>query len=145
MVPVKFLIQIKYFIILMYARELYLLNVQKSFWFGFPPSKLKLADSSVFFHILLISHIEIDQNYSLLFVVVELVTQLCLTLCDSIDCNSPSSSVHGILQARILEWVAIPFSRESSEPMDRTQVSCIAGRFFTIWATAKSLIICGSS
>ena len=47
------------------------------------------------------------------------------------------SSIHGILQARILEWVAIPFSRGSSWPRDRTQVSCIAGRFFTIWATGK--------
>ena len=47
------------------------------------------------------------------------------------DCSLPGSSVHGILQARILEWVAIPFSRGSSQPRDRTQVSCIAGEFFT--------------
>ena len=45
--------------------------------------------------------------------------------------------MHGILQARILEWIAVPFSRGSSWPRDRTQVSCIAGRFFTIWATGK--------
>ena len=51
------------------------------------------------------------------------------------DCSLPGSSVHGILQARILEWVAMSFSRESSWPRDRTQVSHIAGRFFTIWAT----------
>ena len=50
----------------------------------------------------------------------------------------PDSSVHGILQARILEWVAIPFSRGSSQPRDRTQVSHIAGRFFTIWATRET-------
>ena len=50
---------------------------------------------------------------------------------------SPGSSVHGILQARILEWVAIPFSRASSWPRDQTQVSCIAGRFFTVWATRE--------
>ena len=49
------------------------------------------------------------------------------------DCNPPGSSVHGISQARTLEWVAIPFSRGSSWPRVRTQVSCIAGRFFTIW------------
>ena len=61
-----------------------------------------------------------------------LVAQLCLTLCDPMDCRPPSSSVHGILQARILEWVAIPFSRGSFQPRDRTQVSCIAGRFFTV-------------
>ena len=48
--------------------------------------------------------------------------------------------VHGILQARILEWVAVPFPRVSSQTRDRTQVSCIAGRFFTIWATRKSAI-----
>ena len=47
-------------------------------------------------------------------------------------CSPPGSFVHGILQARILEWVAIPFSRASSRPRDRAQVSCIAGRFFTI-------------
>ena len=58
------------------------------------------------------------------------VTQSCLTLCDPMDC-SPPGSVHGILQARILEWVAISFSRGSSQPRDRTQVSRIAGRFFT--------------
>ena len=60
------------------------------------------------------------------------VTQSCLTLCDPMDCNPPGSSVHGILQARILEWVAIPFFKGSSRPRDGTQVSCIAGEFFTI-------------
>ena len=54
------------------------------------------------------------------------------TLCDSVDCSPLGSSVHGILQARILEWLAIPFSRGSSQPKGRTWVSCIAGRFFTI-------------
>ena len=61
-----------------------------------------------------------------------LVAQSCLTLCDPMDCSPPGSSVHGILQARILEWVAIPFSRESSQLRDRIWFSCIAGRFFTI-------------
>ena len=65
-----------------------------------------------------------------------LVAQLCLTLWDPMDCNSPGSSVHRILQARILQWVTIPFSRRSSHPRDRTQVSCNACRFFTIWATS---------
>ena len=50
----------------------------------------------------------------------------------------PGSSVHGILQARILEWVAISFPRGSSQPRDRIQVSLIAGRFFTIWATREA-------
>ena len=65
------------------------------------------------------------------------VAQSCPTLCDLTDCGPPGSSVHGILQARILEWVAFPFSRGSSQPRDQTQVSCIAGGFFTIWATRK--------
>ena len=71
-------------------------------------------------------------------------TRMCPTLCDPTDCSPPSSSVHGILQARILEWVVIPFSRGSSQPRDRTQVSSISGRFFTIWATreAQSLLTC---
>ena len=55
------------------------------------------------------------------------VTQSCLTLCDPVDCSLPGSSVHEILQARILEWVAISFSRGSSRPRDRTQASCIGG------------------
>ena len=63
------------------------------------------------------------------------VTQSCLILCEPVDCSPSGSSVHGILQARILEWVAISFSRGSSQPRGRTQVSCITGRFFTIWAT----------
>ena len=53
------------------------------------------------------------------------------------DCSPPGSSVHGILQARVLEWVATPFSRGSFQPRDRTLVSWIAGRFFTFWATRK--------
>ena len=67
--------------------------------------------------------------------------QPCLTLCDHVDCSSPGPSVHGILQARILEWLAIPFSRGSSQPRDRTWVSCIAGRFFIIWATNQEMIL----
>ena len=57
---------------------------------------------------------------------VSLVTHLCLTLCDPMDWSLPGSSVHGLLQARILEWLAIPFSRGSSRPRDWTWVSCIA-------------------
>ena len=65
------------------------------------------------------------------------VSQSCLTLCDPVDCSPPGSSVHGILQARILEWIAISFYRGSSQPRDRTQVSCIAGRRFNLWATRE--------
>ena len=61
-----------------------------------------------------------------------LAAQLCLTVCDPMGCCLLGSSVHGTFQARILQWVAIPFSRGSSRPRDQTRVSCIAGRFFTI-------------
>ena len=64
-----------------------------------------------------------------------LVTKSCLTLCDPMDCCLPGSSVHGLSQTRILEWVAISFSEGSSWLRDQTQVSCIAGRRFTLWAT----------
>ena len=74
---------------------------------------------------------------------------LCVCVCFSVMPNSlwshghslPDSSVHGILQTRIWEWVAMPFSRGSSQPRDWTQVSWIAGRFFTIWATRETVYI----
>ena len=69
-----------------------------------------------------------------------LVTQSCLSLCTPVNCSLPGSSVHGILQARIVECVAITFSRGSSQPRDRTQVSCILGRVFTIWDTLVHVI-----
>ena len=59
------------------------------------------------------------------------VTQSCPTLCDPMNCSLPGSSIHWILQARILEWVAISSSRGSSRLRDRTRTSCIAERFFT--------------
>ena len=73
-----------------------------------------------------------------------LVAQSCPTLCNLSDCSPPASS--GILQATMLEWVATPFSRGSCRPRDWTRVSCIAGIFFTIWATrllelVKTLIL----
>ena len=67
------------------------------------------------------------------------VTQSCLTLCNPMDCSLPGSSLHGILQARILEWVAIPLSRGSSWSRDRSWVSRIAGRCFNLWATREAL------
>ena len=78
------------------------------------------------------------------------VTQLCPTIWDPMDYSLPDSSVHGILQARILEWVAIPFCRGSSQPRDQTHISCIAGRYLQPpgkpylmpAATAKSLQSC---
>ena len=73
----------------------------------------------------------------LIFRIVVLVAQSCLTLCDQVS-SPPGFSVHGILQARILERVAISFSRGSSKPRDQTQVSCTASRFFSIWATREA-------
>ena len=66
------------------------------------------------------------------------VAQSCPTLCNPMDCSRTVSSVHGIYQARILEWVAISF--RSSQPRDWTQVSHIVGRRFTIWATREVLV-----
>ena len=66
------------------------------------------------------------------------VAQSCVTLCDPVDCSLPSSPIHGILQARILEWVAISFSRGSSLPRDRTRVSYTGGRRFNFWASREA-------
>ena len=71
--------------------------------------------------------------------------QSCLILCNPMDCSSPGSSVHEILHARILEWVVIHFSRGSSQPRDRTQVSGVVGRFFTLWETRNAPKIFASS
>ena len=67
--------------------------------------------------------------------------QSCPTLCDPMECSPPGSSLHGILQARVLEWVAISFSRGSSRPKDRTQVSRIPGRHFNLWATREAQLL----
>ena len=68
------------------------------------------------------------------------VTQSCLTLCELRDCSLPGSSVHGILQTKTLEWVAIPFSRGSSQPRDWTQFLCISDWFITVWATREAQV-----
>ena len=66
------------------------------------------------------------------------VVQSCLTLCNPMDCSLPGSSLHGILQARVLEWVTSSFSRGSSWPRDRTWVSPIPGRHFNLWVTREA-------
>ena len=66
------------------------------------------------------------------------VAQSCPTLCNPMDCSLPGSSLHGSLQARVLEWAAISFSRGSSWPRDRTWVSRIPGRHFNLWATREA-------
>ena len=68
---------------------------------------------------------------------VKVKAQSCPTLCDPMDCNLPGSSIHGIFQARILELVAISFSRRSSSPRDQTWVSRIVDRCFIVWATRE--------
>ena len=72
--------------------------------------------------------------------VLGLVAQSCPTLCDPTDCSPPGSSVHGILQARILEWVAFPSSGGSSQPRGWPQVSRLEGRFFAIWARREARV-----
>ena len=67
------------------------------------------------------------------------VAQLCPTLCNPMDCRLLGSSIHGVFQARILEWIVISISRRSARPRDWTQVSHIVGRCFTIWAIFKTL------
>ena len=73
------------------------------------------------------------------------VAQSCPTLCHPVDCSLPGSSIYGIFLARILEWVAISFSRGSSWPRDWTPVSCIGGRCFNLWATREAQIPWGTT
>ena len=68
----------------------------------------------------------------------ETLSRSVMSVCDPMDCSPPGSSVQGISQARRLEWVAIPFSRGSSWHRDWTQITCIAGRLFTIWITREA-------
>ena len=82
----------------------------------------------------------ITQGKGLLIISESEAAQSCPTLCDPMDCSPPGSSIHGILQARILERAASSFSRGSSRPRDRTQVSRIVGRRFNLWATREALI-----
>ena len=93
------------------------------------PKPCFLHESSVCFHIPSPDLTIVSQCWSL----------SCARLFATHGFSPPGSSVHGIFQARILEWIAIYFSRGSSQPRDRSWVSCIAGRFFTVWAKGKSL------
>ena len=91
---------------------------------------------------LLISRLQSPSSVILVALVVEKVkvkvTQSCLTLCDPIDFSPPGSTVRGILQVSILEWVAVPFFKWSFLPRDWTQISHIAGGFFTVWAIRET-------
>ena len=99
----------------------------------FPRSQFPYTPPLIFssgYH--LFKNVEWSASCSVVCVYVHTCAQPCPTLCDPVDCSPPGSSVHGILQARILEWVAISFCRGSSRPRDRRQVSCIAGGFFSV-------------
>ena len=98
-----------------------------------PPSPYLLHCRQILYHWVTTEVPTADKKRYILILCV-LVTQLCPTLCDPMNYSPLGSSVHEILQARILEWVTISFSRGSSRPKDWMQVSCNAGRFFTIWA-----------
>ena len=110
-----------------------------------PPS---LHSSAHFFPSLLVSFLSPSRHFLNIFQVhththththTE-VSQSRLTLCNPVDCSPPGSSVHGIFQAWIVEWVAVSFSRGSSWPRDRTQVPCTVGRCSTVWATREAHI-----
>ena len=88
------------------------MSFKKIFFFGFSASELQHMGS-------------LDMICGVSFSCVHTRAQSCLTLCDPRDCSPPGSSVHGIVQARVLEWVAISSSRGPSPPRDRTWVSCI--------------------
>ena len=104
---------------------------------AFSKSSLKIWKFLV--HVLLKPCLENFEHYFANMWVSE-VAQSCPTLWDLVDCSLPGSSVHGILQARILEWAAISFSRGSSRPRDRTQVSHFGGRHFNLWAIREALV-----
>ena len=82
-----------------------------------------------------LNHVVVMRQYLLPCAVLCLVAQSCLTLCDPLDCSPPFPSVHGDSPGKNTGVGCMPSSRGSSQPKDLTQVSCTAGRFFTIWAT----------
>ena len=90
----------------------------------------RVLDASMGFTVKALTTVALGLNWS-----ESEVVQSCLTLYNPVHCSPPDSSFHWILQARILKWVAISFSRGSSWPRDRTEVSHIAGRCFNLWAT----------
>ena len=121
---------------------------RQKYWSGlpFPSSGIPIQGSNLHLRSLLhwqadslpLSHVGSLHNRGCVCVCVCVcvwVAQLCLTLWDPMDCSLSGSSVHGILQARILEWVTMLCSKGSSWPRYQTQVFCIVGRFFTILAT----------
>ena len=107
---------------------------------GSPPSLIPSSEFQYYFISPLVSCHLFSNNlctHSTLSAVVVVWSLNCVWLCDPMDCSPPGSSVHGILQARILEWVFMPSSRGSSQPRDWTLLYCNASGFFTIWATRE--------
>ena len=102
-------------------------------WETWPQGDYRIAHHPVKNHLLRCNKVVLVNISSVL------VAQLYPIPCDPMDCIPPGSSVHGIRQAGILEWVAISFFMESSWPRDQTRVSCTAGRLLTIWATREAL------
>ena len=88
--------------------------------------------------------VELKTEFLILFAAAAKSLQSCPTLCDPIDGSPPGSPVPGILQARIMEWFAMPSSRGPSQPRNKTQVSQVAGGFFTFWATREAQEYLGS-
>ena len=82
----------------------------------------------------LVRGISVSENHTCAY----LLAQPCPALCDPMDSSLPGSSVHGILRATVLEWVAMPFSRGSSQTRDWTPVTCLVDWFFTFWATREA-------
>ena len=109
---------------------------KSSLWMTHTGNQTTLLQLSLYFpQFNYLSHME---SYSQTSLCCVCVVQSCLILCNPMDYSLPDSSAHGILQARILKWVAIPFSRGSSQPRDRIWVSRIEGRLFTVRATREA-------
>ena len=96
------------------------------------PQSLSISITSVANSIPMFAEVSSPLTY------IALVAQSCPTLCDPMNGSPSGSSIHGIFQARILEWAAISFFRGSSQTRDQTQVYCVAGRLFTVWATREA-------
>ena len=116
-----------------FSNELALCIRWPKYWsFSFSNSTYNEYSVLISFRIDLFDHLAVQGTLKSLLKKWSEVAQSCPTLCDPMDCSLPGSSIPGILQAGILEWVTISFSRRSSQPRDRTWVSHIAGRCFTI-------------
>ena len=105
--------------------------------------RIKCLNSSKWFVPLILD--SRGQTYTIGEVKWSAVAQSCPTLCNPMDCTLPDSSVHGIFQAIVLEWIAISFSSRSSRPRDGTQVSRIVDRRFTVWATKEEVEFLGQA